>query len=257
MAAAAHLWAIGYDATERAEQVQDEVAKLANKKCLILLDSAVAVRYPDGTVTLNGERFMPTISFRTHLIASQTFSGGQAMTTAAHLWAIGYDDVERAVHAREVISKVGWGAGRAGKYLILLDIAVIARHADGSFTYDRKPFPSAVNIFGSTAVGFLAGLVLAAPIIGAAIGALMGAGATASDAIGIPSDFIREVQEMMKPATSALFVLDDRVDMEVILHAIRGLSGTVLKTNVDLEQVRLIQSTLAASPTATTQPDGR
>jgi uncharacterized membrane protein len=32
--------------------------------------------------------------------------------------------------------------------------------------------------------------------------------------------------------------------MDVILHAIRGLGGTVLKTNVDLERARLIQSTL-------------
>jgi hypothetical protein len=35
--------------------------------------------------------------------------------------------------------------------------------------------------------------------------------------------------------------------MDVILHGIRGLGGTVLKTNVDMERARLIQSTLAAS----------
>ena len=41
----------------------------------------------------------------------------------------------------------------------------------------------------------------------------------------------------MKPGTSALFVLDEEEneDMDVTLHAIRGLGGTVLKTNVDLE----------------------
>jgi hypothetical protein len=36
-------------------------------------------------------------------------------------------------------------------------------------------------------------------------------------------------------------------DMNAILRAIRGLGGTVLKTNVDLERAKLIQSTLAAS----------
>ena len=54
---------------------------------------------------------------------------------------------------------------------------------------------------------------------------------------------------MMKPGTSALFVLADEGDMEVILHNIRGLGGTVLKTNVDLEQAKLVQSTLAAAAT--------
>ena len=51
----------------------------------------------------------------------------------------------------------------------------------------------------------------------------------------------------MKPGTSALFVLDDQVDMEVFLHTIRGLGGTVLKTDMDLERATLIQSTLAAA----------
>jgi uncharacterized membrane protein len=48
----------------------------------------------------------------------------------------------------------------------------------------------------------------------------------------------------MKPGTSALLVLDEQGDLEVILHAIRGLGGTVLKTNVDLERAKLIQTTL-------------
>jgi uncharacterized membrane protein len=51
----------------------------------------------------------------------------------------------------------------------------------------------------------------------------------------------------MKPGTSALFVLDHEGDMEMILHAIQGLGGTVLKTNVDVKRAELIQSTLAAS----------
>jgi uncharacterized membrane protein len=35
--------------------------------------------------------------------------------------------------------------------------------------------------------------------------------------------------------------------MDAILHEIRGLGGTVLKTNVDLERAKLIQSALTAS----------
>jgi uncharacterized membrane protein len=111
-----------------------------------------------------------------------------------------------------------------------------------------------------TAVGFIAGLVLAAPLGGALVGALIGGAATALEAasVGIDADFVREVEALMKPGTSALFVLDNEGDMEVILHAIRGLGGTVLKTNVDMERARLIQSTLAATPPDTTnQPSGK
>src|SRR5262249_53617546 len=112
-----------------------------------------------------------------------------------------------------------------------------------------KPFPGVANILGCTAVGFLAGLVLAAPLTGASIGALVGGAGTAALAakVGIGGDFVQEVERLMKPGTSALFVLDDEGDMEGILHTIRGLGGTVLKTNVDVERAKLIQSTLAAS----------
>ena len=46
-------------------------------------------------------------------------------------------------------------------------------------------------------------------------------------------------------AISGPSALDDEGDMEVILHAIRGLGGKVLKTNVDVERAKLIRATLA------------
>jgi uncharacterized membrane protein len=66
---------------------------------------------------------------------------------------------------------------------------------------------------------------------------------------------VREVQALMKPGTSAIFVLDSQGDMDMILHGIRGLGGTVLRTNVDVERARLIQSTLAAPSEHATKAD--
>jgi uncharacterized membrane protein len=70
MTKAGHLWAIGYDDTGRAEQVRQAILKLGDKHCLILLDTAVAVRYPDGCVTLNGEPIVSVPYFRGHSFAS-------------------------------------------------------------------------------------------------------------------------------------------------------------------------------------------
>jgi uncharacterized membrane protein len=171
------------------------------------------------------------------------------MGTTAHLWAIGFDDMGRADQVRDEIKNLGWGSGRAGKYLDLYDTAVIVRHPDGSFTFDREPFPGAANILACTAVGFLAGLALAAPLTGATLGALLGGAGTAAMAAqtGISDDFVREVQTLLRPGTSALFCLNDVGDLEVIVRKIQGLGGTVLKTNVDVERAKLIQSTLAQS----------
>ena len=164
------------------------------------------------------------------------------MTKSGNLWAVGYDDMHRANQVREEIVRLG------RHYLVLDDIAVVVRHPDGSFTLNRERFPAAANIVGCSVVGFLAGLIIGAPITGATIGATVGGAGSAAvlASVEIGEDFIKEVKALMKPGTSAIFVLNHEGDMDVILHKIRGLGGTVLKTNVDLEHAKLIQSTLAA-----------
>src|SRR4029077_18733366 len=125
---------------------------------------------------------------------------------------------ERADEVRDEIASLGWGSGRAAKYLVLEDCAVGVRHLDGSFTLNRTRFPGVANILACAGAGFLAGLVLAAPLTGATLGALLGSAGTAVAVhAGISKDFIRDVEAMMRAGTSALFVLDDKGDMEVIL----------------------------------------
>ncbi len=57
-----------------------------------------------------------------------------------------------------------------------------------------------------------------------------GAGTAASGAsTRIGANFIREVEELMKPGTSALLVLDGEGNMDIILPQIRGLGGDSTK----------------------------
>ncbi len=169
------------------------------------------------------------------------------VANTGHLWAIGFDEIGRAGAVRDEITKLAWDPTEGGKYLILVDAAVVIRHPDGSFTLEREPFPGIQNILSCSVVGFLAGLVLAAPLTGATLGAFVGGAGTLASAAraGISADFIQEVEKLMRPGSSALFVLDEVGDMGVILHKIRGLGGTVLKTNVDLERAKQIQTALA------------
>ena len=162
------------------------------------------------------------------------------MTRANHLWAIGYDDMERAEQVRAEINRLG-----ERHCLILLDTAVVVRYPDGGLTVDGEPFVAHTPLGRHTLISLLAGLALAVPpLTGAAVGALVSRRAVLAT-VGIDESFVREVEALMKPRTSVLFVLDREGDMEMILHAIRGLGGTVLKTNVDLKWAKLIQSTLA------------
>jgi uncharacterized membrane protein len=164
------------------------------------------------------------------------------MTNIGHLWAIGYDDMERAAQIRDKITRLG-----DRHCLILLDVAVVVRYPDGSVTLDGEPFLVPTHIGGRGFAGFLAGLALGAPPLTSGTVSALVRGTGAAAGVGISDDFVSEVERLMKPGTSALFVLDKEGDMDAILQGIRGLGGTVLRTNVDLERAKLIQSTLAAT----------
>jgi uncharacterized membrane protein len=176
------------------------------------------------------------------------------MTTIRHLWAIGFDDMGRADQVRDEITRLCQHADD----LTLKDVAVVVRHPDGSFTLNREPLAAVKYFLDCAAIGFITGLVLAAPMFCTPAGAGVGATDIAASApLGIDRDFIREVQGLMRPGSSALFVLDEVGNMDKTKKLIRGLGGTVLRTNVDLERAKLVQSTLAASLADATEPHGR
>jgi uncharacterized membrane protein len=175
------------------------------------------------------------------------------MSTCGNLWAVGFDDTGRAAQVRDVITSLAWEKHQ----LILRDVAVAVRYSDGCFTLNGDPFQGLTRIHEGALAHFLACLSLGAPpVSGAAVDAMFDRVGATTVEVGITDDFVRDVAALIKPGTSVLFVLDDGGDMDAILHSIRGLGGTVLKTNVDLERARLIQSTLAARAD-TTPPLGR
>jgi uncharacterized membrane protein len=176
------------------------------------------------------------------------------MTISAHLWAVGYDDERRAEQMRNEIAALG-----ERHCLVLRDTAVAVRYTDGSFTLDGEPYVPAGNISGRGLAGLLARLALGAPpLIAAAVGfSLRSTHCTGPGAAVISEEFVGEVQAMMKPGTSALFVLDEVGDLDALLHLIRGLGGTVLKTTVDLQRATLIQATLAATAISGDAKEGR
>ena len=170
------------------------------------------------------------------------------MTRCANLWAVGFDDPERAARFRDEIAWLGWDK----HYLNLPDVAVAVRHPDGSLTLNGEPVPIVTDVSGGAPASFLAVLALGVPpMTDPAVEAVLGEFGACAVAAGISDDFVRELARLIKPGTSVLFAPDDGGDIDAILPAIRGWGGTVLKTNVDPERAKLIQSTLADSADAT------
>jgi uncharacterized membrane protein len=166
------------------------------------------------------------------------------MENSAHLWAVGYDDLHGAQRLRDEITRLAAPV----QHVLLRDLAVVTRNADGSYTLDRQPFPAAGNILDGSTMSFLAGIAMAVPLLtSAAVGDMLGlAGTPISKAVGFDDKFIQEVEAMMKPQTSALLVLDIVGNLQAILEGVTGAGGTVLRTNVDLDRATLLQSALRA-----------
>ena len=64
------------------------------------------------------------------------------MTTCAHLWAVGFDDMGWAAKARDAIG----GLAREQHDFKLLDVAMAVRYPDGSLTLNGAPFPCVTKI---------------------------------------------------------------------------------------------------------------
>ena len=131
------------------------------------------------------------------------------MTKSGNLWAVGYDDMGRANQVRDEIISLGWDK----HYLILDDVAVVVRHPR-RIVHARiaRTFPAACQHLGLQCGG-----ISCRPGSRRSThrcdhwryGRRHRHRVAVLASVGIGDDFIREVKGMMKPGTSAIFVLDD------------------------------------------------
>ena len=102
--------------------------------------------------------------------------------------------------------------------------------------------------------GFLFGLLFFVPIFGMALGGGMGAIMGKITKSGVDKAFQDQVREMLKPGTSALFLIVEKVTPDKAVEALSKYGGTVLKTSLSKEGEAELQAELhgtAPSETAT------
>jgi uncharacterized membrane protein len=165
----------------------------------------------------------------------------------ADLVAIGYPDETTAIEAQAECERL------AQELIIQPDaIAAIIRHKDGKI----KVHSSAHPVAGGTAYGMfwglLFGLLFFVPFFGMAVGAGMGALFGKIENSGVNKEFQKQVQDMLQPGTSALFVVVEKVTPDKAVDALSKFGGTVLKTSLSKEAEAELQAELggAAAETA-------
>jgi uncharacterized membrane protein len=95
--------------------------------------------------------------------------------------------------------------------------------------------------------GLLFGLLFFVPLFGMAVGAGMGALMGKIEKSGVDREFQKQVQEMLKPGTSALFLVVEKVTPDKAVDALSRFGGTVLKTSLSKEAEAELQAELGGT----------
>jgi uncharacterized membrane protein len=99
--------------------------------------------------------------------------------------------------------------------------------------------------------GMLIGLLFLSPLLGAAIGAGMGALAGRMSDVGINDDFIKQVGSAIHPGESALFLLTRDEVADKVLPELRQYQFEVIQTSLSQEDEAQLHEMLG--PAASTQ----
>jgi uncharacterized membrane protein len=157
----------------------------------------------------------------------------------AELIAIGYDDESTAAAAAEEVYRL------SEDLVIQPDaVAVIVRDAEGKYKVTTSHHPVGAGATWGMFWGFLFGLLFFVPVFGMAIGAGMGALFGKIEKSGINKQFQQQVRDMVKPGTSALFVVVEKVTPDKAVAALSQYGGTVLKSSLSSETERELQEAL-------------
>src|SRR6266513_2125791 len=157
----------------------------------------------------------------------------------ADLIAIGYPDETTASLASEEVKRL------ASELIIEPDaVAAIVRDKEGKYHVSTSHHPVGGGATWGMFWGLLFGLLFFVPVFGMAVGAGLGALLGKVEKTGIDREFQDQVKEMVKPGTSALFLVIDKVTPDKAIAAMQKYGGTVLKSSLSQSAEAELQNAL-------------
>src|SRR5437016_4730571 len=157
----------------------------------------------------------------------------------ADLIAIGYPDQATAEAAAEEARRL------AHDLIIEPDaIAVIVRDNEGKYHVHTSHHPVGSGATWGMFWGLLFGMLFFVPVFGIALGAGFGALMGKITKSGIDKAFQDQVRGMLKPGTSALFLMVEKVTPDKAVEAMSKYGGTVLKTSLSKDGEQELQDAL-------------
>jgi uncharacterized membrane protein len=161
----------------------------------------------------------------------------------ADLIAIGYDDETTAARAEQEVQRL------AADLILQPDaVAVIVCGPDGKYKVTTNHHMVGAGATWGMFWGMLFGVLFFVPVFGMAVGAGLGALMGKVEKSGIDAEFQKQVRDMLKPGTSALFMVVEKVTPDKAVEALRQYGGTVLKSSLSKNAEQELQDALHGEP---------
>jgi uncharacterized membrane protein len=153
----------------------------------------------------------------------------------ADLIAIGYPDETTALAAMDEV-------GRLERDLVIQPdaVAAIVRNREGKLRVTTNHHA----VGAGTTWGMFWGMLFFIPFLGMAVGAGLGALMGKVEKFGIDKQFQDQVRDMLKPGTSALFMVVEKVTPDKAVEGLRQYGGTVLKSSLSKDAEAQLQEAL-------------
>ncbi len=157
----------------------------------------------------------------------------------ADLIAIGYPDETTALQAMDEVNELS-------KELIIQPdaVAAIVCNQQGRFRVTTNHHAVAEGTSWGMFWGLLFGLLFFIPVFGMAVGAGLGALMGKIGKTGLDRQFQDQVRAMLKPGTSALFLVVEKVTPDKAVEALSRFGGTVLKSSLSKDAEKQLQEAL-------------
>jgi uncharacterized membrane protein len=157
----------------------------------------------------------------------------------ADLIAIGYPDETTALSAMDEAERL------QHELVIQADaLAAIVRNKEGKIRVTTNHHSVGAGATWGMFWGMLFGMLFFVPFLGMAVGAGMGALMGKVGKSAVDKEFESQVRDMLKPGTSALFMVVEKVTPDKAVEALSKYGGTVLKSSLSNDAQRELQEAL-------------
>jgi uncharacterized membrane protein len=120
--------------------------------------------------------------------------------------------------------------------LNLVDAVEVVRHADGKIKMKSIRNLTGAGAMGGAFWGLLVGILFLMPVFGIAVGAVSGAIAGHFAHFGVSREFLKQIEDTVKPGTSALAIIATNVTVDKAVQVLSPLHPKVIRSSLSTEQ---------------------